>query len=367
MGDYRLRTRGVPTLPSRGRPTVSVVIPCHNYARFLPQAVESVLSQACVEVDVVIVDDASTDASLDTAQRLASGHGRVAVLANGRNLGPVETFNRGLAQARGEFVVRLDADDLLTPGALQRAVAVLQAHPSVGLVYGHPIHFSGTELPRPRTDVGGWLVWSGIDWLEARCRDGANVITSPEVLMRRSVLDVVGGQKPLAHTHDMELWLRIAAFSDVAYIVGADQAWHREHPASLSRAAGDPLVILAEIRMAFDTLFDGLGALTAEQSAHRRDSRRAIAVAAVSTLLNDVDRGAESADHAALRQFALDTDPTVVATPEWRRLTQAAPGPTARGQLRRARGRIRQERRQHRWRNTGVYERLLVIPQEAVG
>ncbi len=367
MGDHHLRTRHVPALPSTGRPTVSVVIPCHNYARFLPQAVDSVLSQAAVEVDVVIVDDASTDDSIETARRLAAADGRVAVLANARNLGPVETFNRGLAQARGEFVVRLDADDLVTPGALQRAVAVLQAHPSVGLVYGHPIHFAGTALPRPRTDVGGWLLWSGMDWLEARCRDGANVITSPEVLMRRSVLDVVGGQKPLAHTHDMEMWLRIAAFSDVAYIVGADQAWHREHPTSLSRAAADPLVILAEIRMAFDTLFDGLGPLSDDQSARRRDARRAVARAAVSTLLNDVDRGAASADHAAMRLFALDTDPTVVATPEWRRLTQAAPGPTLQGQLRRARGRIHQERRQHRWRRTGVYERLRVIPWEGIG
>lgn len=102
--------------PLSGEPTVSVVIPCFNYARYVPEAVGSVLEQRGVVVDIIIVDDCSTDDSLAVARGLADEHPQVQVLANAVNAGPVATFNRGLAQARGEFLVRLDADDLLTPG-----------------------------------------------------------------------------------------------------------------------------------------------------------------------------------------------------------------------------------------------------------
>jgi glycosyltransferase involved in cell wall biosynthesis len=154
------------------------------------------------------------------------------------NLGAVRTFNDGLALITGDYVVRLDADDLLTPGSLARAAAVMEATPSVGLVYGHPLHFTHA-LPRPRQTPRRWTVWSGAEWLRQRCRTGVNVITAPEVMMRRTVVDDVGGQRDLTHSHDMEMWLRIASVSDVAFIHGVDQAWHRKHGASLSQSV-DP-------------------------------------------------------------------------------------------------------------------------------
>ena len=117
--------------PSRGAPaTVTVVIPCYNYARYLPLAVNSALDQTGVVVDVVIVDDCSQDDSLTVANDLANRDHRVKVLAHTINQGPVATFNDGLEMATGEFLVRLDADDLLTPGALQRAVAVFRRFPA---------------------------------------------------------------------------------------------------------------------------------------------------------------------------------------------------------------------------------------------
>ena len=273
-----------------GVPTVTVVIPCYNYARYLRQAVASVLSQADVAVDVIIVDDASTDDSLALARELASGDARVAAIAHARNTGPVETFNDGLAQASGEFLVRLDADDLLTPGSLARAVAVMRAHPRVGLVYGHPLHFSGERLPVARQAVTRWTVWPGTKGLEDRCRSGLNVITSPEVMMRRSVVDEVGGQRPLQHTHDMEMWLRMSAFCDVAYIHGADQAWHREHPASLSARHVDAFRDLVERRDAFDTLFSGPAGTIAGAAALRLAAMQAIATDAVELASRQYDR-----------------------------------------------------------------------------
>lgn len=307
-----------PRPPRSADATVTVVIPCYNYARFLPAAIGSVLAQQGVAVDVVVVDDASTDDSLAVAHDLARRDPRVSVIAHAANAGPVQTFNDGLAAATGEFLVRLDADDLLTPGALQRAVAVMQACPTVGLVYGHPLHFSGDHLPPHRDRATRWTLWPGKRWLADRCRSGVNVITSPEVLMRRSVVGRVGGQQPLDHTHDMEMWLRIAAFADIAYIQGADQAWHREHAQSLSARKVDAYRDLVERRLAFEVLFNGMAGGIADAAALHAEARRAIAREALLRAVRAYDRGrVEPEGIEALVDFALSTAPEVRAAGIW--------------------------------------------------
>lgn len=243
-----------PTVPSR-RVSVSVIVPCYNYARYLAAAVTSALDQRDADVEVIIVDDASTDDSLIVARSLVSRDPRVRLIEHTVNQGPVAAFNDGLAEANGEYLIRLDADDLLTPGSVARSTALAEAFPSVSLVYGHPVHFWGSSVPRYRDRVRSWTVWSGSSWLELRCRLGVNCITSPEVLMRASTVREVGGQRDLAHTHDMEMWFRLALHGDVGWISGADQAWHREHAASLSAREVDVLTDLRERRKAFDELF----------------------------------------------------------------------------------------------------------------
>src|SRR3954451_9368464 len=117
--------------PSSGQvrsPRVSVVIPCYNYARFLPASVESALAQPGVDVDVLIVDDASTDGSGDLAEALAADHPRIRVHRSPTNRGNIATYNYGLAQVEGEYVFLLSADDMLTPGALSRAVRLMEAN-----------------------------------------------------------------------------------------------------------------------------------------------------------------------------------------------------------------------------------------------
>ncbi|WP_250280018.1 glycosyltransferase, partial [Frankia sp. Cppng1_Ct_nod] len=111
-------------------------------------SVGSALDQPGVATDVVIVDDASDDDSASVAVSLAAADSRVGVLTRRANGGPVAAFNDGLAKAQGEYLVRLDADDLLTPGSLARSLALLEANPWVGMAYGRPLHFDGdSELP----------------------------------------------------------------------------------------------------------------------------------------------------------------------------------------------------------------------------
>jgi glycosyltransferase involved in cell wall biosynthesis len=255
LTDARVRQR-----PERTA-TVSVIVPCYNYARFLPAAVASALGQDGLEVEVIIVDDASTDTSVEVAESLAAQDARVRVIRHEHNAGPVASFNDGLAAAGGEYLIRLDADDLLTPGSVARATALAERYPEVGLVYGHPVHFATPVPPvRYRRQATSWDVFSGMAWLELRCRLGVNCITSPEVVMRASVVSKVGGQRDLDHTHDMELWFRLARHSDIGWVGGCDQAWHREHEDSRSAQQVDVMTDFHQRAQAFELLFnDGMG------------------------------------------------------------------------------------------------------------
>lgn len=338
-------------------PQVSVVIPCYNYGHYLPAAVESVLRQETVDVRVIIVDDSSTDDSLAIAEALAVKDNRIRVFARHVNGGPVATFNEGLAAVEGKYIVRLDADDLLTPGSLLRSVAVAETYPGVGLVYGHPLHFEGNQLPAPRSKTSKITIWSDRQWLEDICTSGRNVITSPEVLMRTSVIRRVGGQADLAHTHDMEHWLRIAAFSDVAYLHGVDQAWHREHAQSLSSREVTGPVDLEQRLLAFQTLFEVWGSEIDPSGSMKLLANKSIARQATEAAIHALDAKLPWDEaFAPFRVLVEKSGETLPAS-----LAAAQPGDarsawmSLRGQWRRLKRGIRHRYSKRRWHRRGVY------------
>ena len=193
------------------RPTVTVVVPCYNYGHHLPFAVETILAQPGVEVDIIAIDDASPDRSASVVRQLADGDPRITAIVHEQNRGHVATYNEGLEMATGEYVALMSADDALTPGALARATALMDTEPSVGFVYGFPVHFTG-EPPPTDTKIRSWTVWSGREWIERRCRRADNCIASPEVVLRTSVQHAIGGYDPeLPFSGDLEMWLRAAS------------------------------------------------------------------------------------------------------------------------------------------------------------
>ena len=239
--------------------TVSVVIPCYQYGHYLDEAVKSALDdQEGVDVRVLIIDDASPDDSAEVAQKIAARDPRVEVIVHATNKGHIATYNEGLLEwANGEYTVLISADDRLTPGALRRATDLLDAQPEVGFVYGHPLHFQhGQPLPSVRTKVTGWSVWAGHRWLERRFRDAHSCITSPEVVVRTSLQRRVGGYDPLLpHSGDMEMWIRLAAYSDVGYVRGVDQAFYRVHSQNMMKSY-NALADLKQRQLAYDTMLE---------------------------------------------------------------------------------------------------------------
>lgn len=304
------------------RPLVSVIVPCYNYGHFLEGCVASVLSQRGVDVRVLVIDDRSTDDSASVCSRLAERDERVEYHQHLENAGLIATANEGLEWAQGEFVVLLSADDLLVPGSLQRAAAVMREHADVGMVYGRPlIAHEGRALPHPTGRWRSTRVWTGEEWIRMRCRTGHNCISSPEVVVRSSVQRAVGGYDPACyHTSDLNMWLRIAAVSRIAYIRGTPQAIYRIHAASMMRSQDGPLTYLRERRAAFDSFFASCGPRLEAPDRSRAIVGRTLARQALWRACREVEtRSSEQAIDEYV-DFALDIYPDARLLREWRGL-----------------------------------------------
>lgn len=117
-------------------PKVSVVTTVYNGERYFDRAIPGILAQTFDDFEFILVDDGSTDTSLDQLRELAGRDPRVRVFSPGR-MGPAAAYNYGVAQARGEYIARQDFDDRSYPDRLRLQVALLDARPDVGMVGGH--------------------------------------------------------------------------------------------------------------------------------------------------------------------------------------------------------------------------------------
>jgi glycosyltransferase involved in cell wall biosynthesis len=307
---------------------VKVIVPCYRYGDLLEDCLATITSQEGVEVRVLVVDDCSPDDTAAIATRLAAADPRIEFRRHAENVGLIGTANEGLEWAAdSDYVVLLSADDFLTPGCLARAVEVMEKNPAVGLVYGRPQFFEPGPKPEPEsTRWRGTTVWSGARWIERRCRTAHNCIASPEAVVRTSVQCQVGAYDPACyHTSDLNMWLRIAAVADVAYVRGAVQAMYRIHADSMLRSDADPMVDLRERRNGFERFFndagDGAGRAIPGRAAMERAFRRALARQALWQASRAYDRGETDGPGAApvaeLVQFALETCPEARHLREW--------------------------------------------------
>ena len=131
---------------------VSVITPFFNAAPHLAEAIDSVLAQAHRPLELLLVDDGSTDGSLAVARRLAGTSEDVRLLRLARNLGPAAARNAALRQARGTYLTFLDADDLMLPDRLAFQIEYLRAHPDVDVVVG-----AAECVLEPGVDPPPWL------------------------------------------------------------------------------------------------------------------------------------------------------------------------------------------------------------------
>jgi glycosyltransferase involved in cell wall biosynthesis len=215
-----------------------------------------------VSVRVLVIDDASSDETEQVGREFASLDRRVDYRRHTVNIGHIRTYNEGLLEwSAADYLVLLSADDVLAPGSLARAVQIMNADQSVGMVYGRAVYFQhDTDIREidPATWEGLHYTFPGSDWIARRCKRGQNVISSPEVVVRGAIQRAVGGYREnLPHTGDLEMWLRIAARSNIAYVRGLPQAFYRIHSESMLRTKYRRyLVDLCHRKAAFDDFFE---------------------------------------------------------------------------------------------------------------
>jgi glycosyltransferase involved in cell wall biosynthesis len=180
----------------------------HNGMPWLAEAVQSVLGQSVADLELVIVDDGSTDGTADFLAGLDDP--RVEILRQPQ-AGLTRALNRALARARGALVARLDADDVTAPDRLARQLAFLDAHPEVGLLGtgAREVDAGGREVRVVRPPAGDG------DLRRALIRENPFVHSS--VMLRRELVQRVGGyDERLAVAQDYDLWLRLAHHTRLA-------------------------------------------------------------------------------------------------------------------------------------------------------
>ena len=211
---------------------VSVVIPVYNGKKYLAQAIESVLAQTHRDLELLVVDDGSTDRSAEIIRTYLGRDPRVRCLSQ-ENRGVAAAGNRGLQEARAEWVARLDADDVFLPGKLERQVDFLRRNPAAKIVgtlacfinhAGRPLGLVGTEGPFTPAEF----------YRLVRENRPIYFVNSSTLMHRETVLALGGYREPFAPAEDVDLWIRMAEQGHLMLKVPEPLLLYRLHGASLT-------------------------------------------------------------------------------------------------------------------------------------
>ena len=176
-------------------PKVSIVIPCFNHGEFLPEAIASVRATKREDVEIIVVDDGSTDVRTREETNALASQG--ITLIRKKNGGPASARNAGISLARGEYIFPLDGDDRIRPDCLHREIPILDSNPGVGVVYSDGEFFG---IRSGRWGIGPFDAGRLLQWNYIPCC----------ALFRRSIWEQVGGYdeaRILWGLEDWDFWL----------------------------------------------------------------------------------------------------------------------------------------------------------------
>jgi glycosyltransferase involved in cell wall biosynthesis len=305
-----------------GMASVDVAVPCYQYGRYLRDSVGSVLRQGFDEIRVLIIDNASTDNSLEIAHALSAEDGRVQVVAHARNVGHLASFNEGIEWARADYFMILCADDLVAPGAFKRAISLMEAQPDINLTFGREFTvFSDSAVPdiEQPSNPFDWRLMSGDVLVQRLCETGRPdasrfMIPGTTALVRAAVQKQVGYYKDtLPHTSDLDMWLRFGCFGGAA-ATQAIQGIRRVHPHNRSASLPDCHSWNRHWEAAFDAFFALEGAAIPNATRWHRRARRALAERAYWGVASNLLRG-DYALSLKLLSFALTRCPEMAMLP----------------------------------------------------
>lgn len=183
-----------------------VLMATYNDERYLQSALDSILNQTYTDFELLVVNDGSTDRTVDILQHCAARDARIRVVNCEANGGLARALNIGLAQTRAQFVARMDADDIALPQRLQRQMDYLQAHPEIDVLgtFSEDIDESGRRTGRIRRMPVGVRKNADLVW--------TNPVIHPTVVFRADkIKQLAGYDETLRRRQDYDLWFRVVA------------------------------------------------------------------------------------------------------------------------------------------------------------
>ena len=229
----------LPNIPRTlsSRPSVSVVVPSYNHAQFVEKCVRSIIEQTLQPLELVVIDDGSSDDSARVIERTLKDCTFACEFVARQNRGLSATLNEGLHRSRGEYFAYLGSDDLWLPQFLSARVEILVKRTDAVLAYGHAYSI----------DAGERIIDCTTDWAAYVDGDARRMLLttlaplSPTVVYRRSAVERYGWNEDAA-LEDYELYLRLSADGDFAFDPQVLSAW-RQHEANVS---SDPALMFRE-------------------------------------------------------------------------------------------------------------------------
>jgi len=190
------------------QPLVTVICICYNHARFVTEALDSVLNQTYPDIELIVIDDGSTDGSGKVIKKWMASHPEATMILNGKNLGYCKTFNKAWQISKGTLFVDLSADDVLLPNRIVEGVKTIeQAGEDFGVTFsdaqyideqGNPLWLHSEKYPHssiPKGDVYKEVI-------------ERYFICSPTMMFRKSVLDSLNGYDESLAFEDFDFWIR---------------------------------------------------------------------------------------------------------------------------------------------------------------
>jgi len=211
--------------------TITVLLPAYNATRFLPATMQSVLAQTHREFEFLIIDDGSTDGTLAMLNDWAARDSRIKVVSH-TNRGIARTLNDGMAIASGEWIARIDADDIMEPNRLERQIAFLQQNPDVVVASSlvKYINEHGDSIGQNSS-----YFTSREKIAEFKKNHWPIGFHHPAAIFKKSVIQSLGGYRPeFVPAEDMDLWNRVVDAGYQVLVQGEHLTQYRIHASSVS-------------------------------------------------------------------------------------------------------------------------------------
>ena len=231
-------------------PLVSVLIPCFNAERFVGAALESVLAQTYAPIEVIVVNDGSSDGS---AAVLAAFCARGVMVIDQENAGQCAAANRALAEARGAYIKFFDADDLLDPEMIARQIHAIDGR-SDAIALGEWARFRSDQAEAVFSPLPMYRDAKPVDWLVSEWTGGAPMMQCAMFLIPSAIVQKTGGwDERLSLINDFEFFARVLCAAEKLVFAPGARLYYRSVPGSLSAQASPAAAASAALSLALGT------------------------------------------------------------------------------------------------------------------